>query len=70
MRRNLDRRVEVLFPVEDSALKKHLRDDILEPYLKDTVNAHLLQSDGAYVRLRPADGEAPFSVQDWFLRHY
>ncbi len=70
MRRNLDRRVEVLFPVEDLALKKHLRDDILEPYLKDTVNAHLLQSDGTYLRLHPAKGEASFSVQDWFLRHH
>ena len=70
MRRNLDRRVEVLFPVEDLALKKHVRDDILEPYLKDTVNAHILQSDGTYLRLRPAAGKAPFSVQDWFLRHH
>ena len=70
MRRNLDRRVEVLFPVEDLALKKHLRDDILEPYLKDTVNAHVLQSDGSYVRLHPAAGEVPFSVQHWFLTHH
>ena len=70
MRRNLDLRVEVLFPIEDLALKKHVRDDILEPYLKDTVGAHLLLSDGTYLRLRPAAGEAPFSVQDWFLRHH
>ncbi len=70
MRRNLDRRVEVLFPVEDLALKKHLRDDILEPYLKDTVSAHLLHPDGTYIRLKPSDGAAPFSVQDWFLRHH
>ncbi len=69
MRRNLDRRVEVLFPVEDAALKKHLRDDILEPYLRDTVHAHRLQSDGAYVRLRPSDSEPRFSVQDYFLAH-
>ncbi len=70
MRRNLDRRVEVLFPVEDLALKKHLRDGILEPYLKDTVSAHRLQSDGTYTRLHPAEGEVPFSVQGWFLRHH
>jgi len=70
MRRNLDRRVEVLFPVEDAALKKQIRDDMLEMYLKDTVNTHVLQSDGSYVRLRPAPGEAPFSVQDWFLARH
>ena len=67
MRRNLDRRVEVLFPLEDPALKKHVRDDILAVYLKDTENAHALQSDGSYVRVRPAEGEAPFSAQRWLL---
>ncbi len=70
MRRNLDRRVEVLFPVEDAALRKQLRDDMLEMYLKDTVNTHVLQPDGSYVRRRPASGEAPFSVQDWFLARH
>ena len=34
MRRNLDRRVEILFPLEDLALKKQVRDEILEVYLK------------------------------------
>ena len=67
MRRNLDRRVEVLFPVEDPALKKQIRDDMLEKYLQDTSNAYVLQSDGAYLRLHPADGQASFSVQNWFL---
>ncbi len=70
MRRNLERRVEVLFPVEDAALKKQIRDEMLEMYLKDTVNTHVLQPDGSYVRLRPAEGEAPFSVQDWFLARH
>ena len=69
MRRNLDRRVEVLFPVEDRVLKKHMRDEMLEIYLRDTVNAHELQPDGSYLRLCPAKGQAPFSAQDWFLAH-
>jgi len=67
MRRNLDRRVEVLFPIEDLALKKQVRDELLEPYLKDTVNAHLLQPDGTYIRLHPENGQPPFSVQNWYL---
>ncbi len=70
MRRNLDRRVEVLFPVEDAALKKQIRDDMLEVYLKDTVNATVLQPDGSYVPRRPAEGETPFSAQAWFLSHH
>jgi len=69
MRRNLDRRVEVLFPVEDRTLKQHIRDEILEIYLRDNVNAHELQPDGSYVRLHPAEGEASFSAQDWFRAH-
>jgi len=67
MRRNLDRRVEILFPVEDPALKKQIRDDILEIYLQDTAQAHELQSDGSYLRLHPAPGEAPFSAQAYLL---
>ena len=65
MRRNLDRRVEVLFPVEDAGLKRQVRDDILEVYLRDTAQAHELQPDGSYVRLHPAEGEAAFSAQHW-----
>ena len=53
--------------MEDPALKKHIRDDMLEVYLRDTENAHELQSDGSYVRLRPAEGEPPFSAQRWLL---
>ncbi len=67
MRRNLDRRVEVLFPVEDAGLKRQVRDDLLEVYLRDTAQAHELQSDGTYRRLHPAAGEAAFSAQAWFL---
>ena len=67
MRRNLDRRVEVLFPIEDPTLKKHIKDDILEIYLLDTAQTHELQSDGSYLRLHPDTGEAPFSAQSWLL---
>jgi polyphosphate kinase len=66
MSRNLDRRVEVVFPVEDPALVRCLRDDVLRVYLEDTVNAHLLQTDGTYVRV---DGKEPCDSQAWFLQH-
>jgi polyphosphate kinase len=67
MQRNLDRRVEVLFPVEDRALRGYLRDDVLPQYLRDTVNARVLESDGTY-RRRTVDGEEPFDVQAFFAR--
>ncbi len=50
MPRNLNRRVEVLFPVKDLKLISRLRDDILEVYLADTVNSYLLNGDGSYQR--------------------
>jgi len=50
MPRNLNRRVEVVFPVKDPRLVSRLRDEILEVYLADTVNAHTMQADGTYRR--------------------
>jgi len=51
MHRNLDRRVEVMFPVKQPNLMCHLRDDVLASYLRDTANAYILQSDGTYTRV-------------------
>jgi polyphosphate kinase len=68
MSRNLDRRVEVVVPVDDADIKRALRDEILDAYLRDNVKARLLQPDGSYARARPADGEEPFSAQEFFQR--
>ena len=50
MPRNLDRRVEVLFPVEDPRLARHIREDILHIYLNDSVKARYMMPDGKYKR--------------------
>jgi polyphosphate kinase len=63
MPRNLDRRVEVLFPVRDPELVRHLRDDVLATYLADNVSARVMQEDGSYVRLRPGEGGRVVDVQ-------
>ncbi|HUL60014.1 MAG TPA: polyphosphate kinase 1 [Anaeromyxobacteraceae bacterium] len=63
MRRNLDRRVEVLFPVTDPALVRHLRGEVLDVYLRDNVRARRMQSDGRYLRAAPGPGEAPVDSQ-------
>lgn len=47
MPRNLERRVEILFPVERAELKERIL-HILEGELKDTVKAHILKPDGSY----------------------
>ena len=58
MGRNLDRRVEVLFPVEDRKLVARVRGDILGTYLADTRNANYMQPDGSY--RKPEAGTSPF----------
>jgi polyphosphate kinase len=59
MERNLDRRVEVLCPVVDPALRAYLRDAVLDVYLSDTERAWTLDASGAY---RPPDGTAPAGI--------
>ena len=57
MPRNLDNRVEVLFPIEDASIKAHVLNDVLDVYVKDNYKARVLQPDGSYVRLMPpSDG--------------
>ena len=50
MPRNLNRRVEVIFPVRESKLIRHLRDDVLATYLTDVAKARYMQPDGSYRR--------------------
>ncbi len=69
MPRNLDRRVEVLFPVEDPRIKKALISIILPVQLSDTVKARVLRSDGTYERRILPPGTEPVNAQTWFLDH-
>lgn len=68
MQRNLDRRVETLFPIEDSALKDYLINGLLAAYLKDNQKSRLLLADGTYKRIEPGPDEPLFDSQSWFLR--
>ncbi len=69
MQRNLNSRVETLFPIDSLTLRETILQHLLKPILADTVNAHILQSDGTYVRVQPVDGEEPFDSQAWFIAH-
>jgi polyphosphate kinase len=67
MGRNLDRRVEVLFPVQDPRLIARLRDEILAQYLADNRNARHMLPDGAYTWEKP--GRSAKDSQARFLKH-
>ncbi|MBS1832730.1 MAG: RNA degradosome polyphosphate kinase, partial [Acidobacteria bacterium] len=63
MNRNLSRRVEVLFPLEDHKMVRHVKDNILDAYLSDTVKVRRMKSDGTYVRMKASEVKRPRNVQ-------
>jgi len=69
MPRNLDRRVELLFPVQDDAIRKALIQSVLATHLRDNVKARRLLPDGSYVRVQPSSGETLMDSQRWLLEH-
>jgi polyphosphate kinase len=68
MPRNIDRRVEVLFPVQDAEIIHYLRDELLTAYQRDNVKARHLQPDGSYVRHSPENQDGLFNVQEWLIK--
>ncbi len=68
MDRNLSRRVEVVFPIEQADLKQRLIQEILAISLADNVKARELGPDGAYRRSTPVDGEVLVRSQEKFLQ--
>jgi polyphosphate kinase len=69
MPRNLDRRVEQLFPIEDPNLLEALRDDILGVHLRDNMQARRLLPDSSYERVRPQKDEKELNSQLWLIKH-
>ncbi|HEY3312719.1 MAG TPA: polyphosphate kinase 1 [Anaerolineales bacterium] len=69
MERNLDHRVEVVFPLEKPEHVRYLRDEVLEKYLHDNLRARVLQPDGKYKRLKPGANQDPIDVQEWLMAH-
>jgi polyphosphate kinase len=68
MERNLDRRVETLTPIRDPAIRAHLREVVLEAYLRDTDRAMLLDSAGAYEPVGSTSGR--FNSQEHLIQRY
>lgn len=67
MPRNLDKRVEIVFPLEDEKVKQEAI-HILEMQLADTVKASELQPDGSYVK-KTVPSEEAFNAQEYFCRY-
>jgi polyphosphate kinase len=69
MPRNLDRRVEIIFPVQDAKLVELLRDKVLSTYLKETAKARIMHADGSYSRSDGRIGADAMDSQAWFLEN-
>jgi len=67
MPRNIQRRVEILFPVTHPSLVRQLRERILETYLQDNVKVRVMSSDGAYRRIRRDPAAKPCNAQAMLL---
>jgi polyphosphate kinase len=67
--RNLDRRVETLFPVKDPGIRDAILETILTTHLSDTVKARELQRDGEYTRAGPGEDGVLLRSQEWLIGH-
>jgi polyphosphate kinase len=67
MPRNFHRRVEVMFPIEATELKRRILQEVIPAYLHDNKRARILLADGSYAQLHPADGQTEHRVQEELL---
>jgi polyphosphate kinase len=65
--RNMDRRVEVCFPLESNDVKEHVTNHILATYLSDNTKAWLLCPDGSYIRRQRGSHEKEVRSQQKFI---
>jgi polyphosphate kinase len=70
MTRNLDHRVEVVFPIENAEQVRYLRDKILGAYLKDNMRGRVMRENGTYMRLKPQGEDKVVDVQEFLMNNY
>ena len=69
MQRNLDKRVEIAFPIADDQLKTELYKNVLRSALKDNLKARILRPDLEYELIKPNGEEKLSDSQEWLMNH-
>lgn len=69
MQRNLDRRVETAFPVEDQKLKDEIIRTLIKASLKDNKKARVLYPDMTYHKIKVDTGVKKVDSQEWLMNH-
>ena len=69
MFRNLSRRVEVLFPIDDPQLRDALINDVLMLHVRDEALAQELHADGSYHPVGMSNGAERLNTQEYLIAH-
>ena len=69
MQRNLDRRVEIAFPVEDEKLQHEIMKTLIKYSLRDNEKSRILFPDRSYHMKEITDGEKKINSQEWLMNH-
>lgn len=70
MPRNINHRVEILFPVQDSRIIHYLRTDVLDTYLIANSKTRQMKADGTYEYLKPGPNDPVINPQEWLINYH
>ena len=69
MNRNLDRRIELMFPILEPEIFNEIK-ETLDTYFKSNINAHQLREDGKWIARTPLASQTPYRAQEVLYKKY